>query len=75
MFYCNSCKESNNYPESLSKSIGSCKLCGAYGVCNDVQSHMLPTPKEREKIDCFPLEACDKSFPCFGTVNCILINK
>jgi len=47
MFYCNKCKEKNNWPESISKSMGGCEICGDNNaLCNDVPSSRLP---EKEK--------------------------
>tara|TARA_R110000772_G_scaffold3193_1_gene11527 strand:- start:877 stop:1062 length:186 start_codon:yes stop_codon:yes gene_type:complete len=53
MFYCRTCGNTNEWPESFSKSIGTCEICGGNNVvCYDVPSKHLPIPKhiEREKI-------------------------
>jgi len=45
MFYCNTCAETNNWPESMFKSVGSCEVCGKHVECNDRPSSSLPRPK------------------------------
>lgn len=42
MFYCDPCAETLGYPESLSKSRGSCECCGKGAICNDRPSSSLP---------------------------------
>ena len=51
MFYCNKCKEENNWPESISKSMGRCEICGDNNaLCNDVPSSRLPE-KEKPQLE------------------------
>lgn len=50
MFYCNQCKDKNDWPESIARSHGRCEVCGKSRDCNDVPSGALPPPK-REAID------------------------
>lgn len=45
MFYCDPCAETLGYPESLSKSRGSCECCGKGAICNDRPSSSLPMPR------------------------------
>lgn len=51
MFYCDKCKEKNNYPESLVKSYGQCELCGKTEECNDVPSNRLPKPVDENGVE------------------------
>jgi hypothetical protein len=44
MFYCEACREKNQWPESWSKSRGLCEVCGTTAVCNDIPSNQLPMP-------------------------------
>ncbi len=49
MFYCDKCKEKNEWPDSWSKSYGSCEICKTVSSCNDVPSSYLgKLRKERE---------------------------
>ncbi len=36
MFYCDECRISQAYPESIHKSFGTCELCGFSATCNDI---------------------------------------
>lgn len=56
MFYCKSCAEEHDYPESIRVSFGPCEICGTNGDCYDVPSSHLPRPKT--KIDLCP--KCEK---------------
>lgn len=42
MFYCDDCRNERSWPESFSKSYGSCELCRKVANCNDVSSGALP---------------------------------
>jgi len=42
MFYCMSCADKKEWPETLHKSVGKCEVCGETHVCNDKQSKYLP---------------------------------
>lgn len=51
MFYCETCKEKNKYPESIMVSYGRCEICGETAECYDMPSAYLPkkdSPKEPE---------------------------
>ena len=43
MFYCDPCREINQWPESMFKSFGPCEECGQTGRCNEVASSVLTT--------------------------------
>lgn len=45
MFFCESCREQRDWPESIMKSRGNCELCGEPAVCHDVPSRFLPIPR------------------------------
>jgi hypothetical protein len=45
MFYCEECREKNDWPKSLFMSCGPCELCGKSGSCYDVKSSKLPPAK------------------------------
>jgi hypothetical protein len=45
MFYCEECRERQDWPEGFSKSHGPCELCGQSRVCHDVPSSALYRPK------------------------------
>ena len=47
MFYCERCAEKKDWPLSIFTSYGKCEICGIIDVCSDVQSSLLPLPKER----------------------------
>lgn len=44
MFFCGPCREVNGWPESLSRSHGTCEVCDRPAVCFDVPSSRLPDP-------------------------------
>lgn len=47
MFYCEECRVTNEWPESISKSYGKCECCNANKVvCYDVPSKNLPPIKQ-----------------------------
>jgi hypothetical protein len=48
MFYCEDCRKRNDYPETISHSIGNCEMCGKRAVCNDLHHSQLPEPKKPE---------------------------
>jgi len=53
MFYCDKCREKNNWPYGAMLSYGKCEICGCICACYDVQSkHLIPiTNKElRDKL-------------------------
>lgn len=41
MFYCEDCRQNNNWPESMSKSTGRCEECGDLHICYDTPSAVL----------------------------------
>lgn len=43
MFYCDPCRETNGWPESMFKSFGPCEECGQSSRCNEVASSVLAT--------------------------------
>lgn len=45
MFYCDTCRKKHEWPTSMSKSRGSCEVCGENAVCNDLPSSRLLMPK------------------------------
>lgn len=50
MFYCEKCKEKNNWPSSLFQSFGMCEICAKMDLCYDVHSSKLPPAVESKKI-------------------------
>lgn len=42
MFYCETDRIKNGWPESLARSVGHCEVCGEERVCYDVPSSQLP---------------------------------
>lgn len=47
MFFCNPCREANNWPESMVRSRGTCEVCVTGPVeCFDVRSPLLPPAPE-----------------------------
>ena len=48
MFYCEECRVKMKWPESWSKSYGSCEVCGYTRPCYDVHHSQLP---KLEKCD------------------------
>jgi hypothetical protein len=42
MFFCEKCREKNDWPDSIMKSFGKCEVCGEHASCNDVPSRALP---------------------------------
>ncbi len=51
MFYCEECREKNEWPESLAQSKGNCEKCGKHGVCHDRPHSSLPTPKRKAESE------------------------
>ena len=47
MFYCDDCRKKKAWPESFSRSLGKCEICGKVAACNDVSSSQLPKPPEK----------------------------
>jgi hypothetical protein len=45
MFYCNECKNINDWPVGVVFSHGKCEVCGKAALCNDVPSRCLPRQK------------------------------
>jgi hypothetical protein len=50
MFYCKLCQVKNNYPESISTSVGTCEICGTIAVCYDVPSSHLPKDSPKDEL-------------------------
>lgn len=52
MYYCERCREENDWPASIGKSRGRCECCGKIATCNDVSIKNLPAPRhiERERV-------------------------
>ena len=48
MFYCETCRAENDWPESLIQSHGKCELCDFVGQCHDRSSKDLPSKAEPE---------------------------
>lgn len=44
MFFCDPCRDKNNWPDSIGRSYGRCEVCGDKGSCNNVPSRFLPPP-------------------------------
>ncbi len=51
MFYCDNCANKYEYPETLSKSYGSCEVCREQAICNDRPSRLLPMPKPQPVVE------------------------
>lgn len=49
MFFCDSCGRENQWPASMSKSLGPCEICHKTRMCNDVPSKYLPLIKVEKK--------------------------
>lgn len=49
MFYCDPCREKNDWPQSMMKSEGPCEVCGVVRICFDMPSRLLPLPKKNKK--------------------------
>jgi len=49
MFYCDNCRVTNAWPESIEGAITKCKVCGQHGPCNSMPSYLLPTVPEQMK--------------------------
>lgn len=47
MFYCEPCREKNNWPGIRPSSRGKCELCGDATACYDAPSSFLPKPPKR----------------------------
>lgn len=45
MFFCDHCKDKNNWPSGIVKSHGKCEVCGQTDLCSDIPSKFLPPPK------------------------------
>ena len=45
MFYCEKCREKNQWPESFGRSRGRCEVCGKTADCHDVASRLLSGEK------------------------------
>jgi hypothetical protein len=56
MFFCEPCREQRQWPESMSKSRGTCEICKVYAYCNDVPSGILADWEAIEKRLEQPLE-------------------
>jgi hypothetical protein len=49
MFYCEPCREKNNWPGIIKVSYGKCEECGGIRGCYDVPTAALPKPVEPPK--------------------------
>ena len=52
MFYCDSCAKKNDWPKTISESVGPCEICGSVCVCNDKFSssiRLTPLVKNTKK--------------------------
>lgn len=47
MFFCEECKQRNNWPGIWAFSYGNCEVCGTRASCYDVPSKHLPIPKPK----------------------------
>lgn len=50
MFYCDSCRDKNEWPDGLMKSFGPCECCGNVAQCSDISSSQLPLPSSNPKL-------------------------
>ena len=46
MFYCERCREKNDWPDSLTRSYAPCEVCKKTAMCFDRPSYSLPKKKE-----------------------------
>ena len=60
MFYCEECRERNDWPESAVRSTGPCGNCGEYRICHDGRDRrkektmeLMEWTKERPEEDGF----------------------
>lgn len=49
MFYCPKCQVTTGWPNTMSKSIGNCEVCGELAICNDHPARLLPDRKDKPK--------------------------
>lgn len=56
MFFCEPCRATNRWPESIRQSQGQCECCNVYAVCYDVPSRHLPLPPKMPAPPTSPLE-------------------
>jgi hypothetical protein len=50
MFYCEECREMNQWPDSLMGVFNVCELCGRATACWEQPSSSLPIPKPKRRI-------------------------
>lgn len=66
MFYCKECKEAHSYPETITRSFGSCEICGDEALCYDSPAAVLAHLDSVDAIEEFPLNlriAIKPAFP------------
>jgi hypothetical protein len=68
MFYCKLCQIENEWPSSLSMSLGKCECCGKEDLCNDMASSRLPSIKKDEGEVLYTALDLEKAY-CLGFVN------
>ncbi len=50
MFYCETCRFVNSWPQGFSRSSGACEICGFATSCYDVQAGRLPASKPVKQV-------------------------
>jgi hypothetical protein len=50
MFFCEPCRDKNEWPASIMKSTGTCEMCGEHAICHDIPSSALPRPIQSEPL-------------------------
>lgn len=70
MFFCEECKQRNNWPGIWAFSYGDCEICGTRAHCYDVPSKHLPPPKRAKEVH---LSHCCQMHGCkYGDKDCIV---
>ena len=46
VFYCDECRDKNEWPSAFMQSYGKCEICDITGQCHDTPSHNLPERKQ-----------------------------
>lgn len=73
MFFCETCRVRNGWPESMAQSLGACEMCNGLKVCYDVPSKLLPTNILNTRNDGAHRSHCCQLHGCkYGHDDCIV---
>lgn len=64
MFYCETCRKAEGWPETSGVSKGVCEICGSLGMCWDLPASMPPPKRQKQAAPAAHRDGGGPAFPC-----------